>query len=152
MSTTAEERPLGRLALHATAALGIAVAVGGLVFFLVGTISTLLMRGTEAIEGTFDGVIGAILFAIVLVGLFGGVPGALIGIAFIHYRVTSVGAFVAAGIAASLIAPLLVMALTPLGFDGWSMLIVAIPAGAAAGAAAWWYLCHHTELLAPARA
>jgi hypothetical protein len=129
-------------------ALGIAVLAGGVAFFLIGTIITLVMRGTEAVDGTPEAITGAILFSIVLVGLFGGVPGALLGMMLVRLHKHSLAAFIGAGIAASLIAPVAIMVLTPIGIDGWSMLIVAVPAGAAGAAAAWYYLKRYTTVLA----
>jgi hypothetical protein len=142
------ERPLAQTALQFIVALGVAVFAGGFAFYLLGTLVTLIMRGSEGVDTTPEAVAGAILFSIVLIGLFGGIPGAIIGLVLVHYRVRSLGVFVAAGIAASLLAPLTVMALTPLGIDGWSMLIIAIPSGAIAAAAAWFYLHRYTTLLA----
>ena len=150
MSSAAEhERPLGQTALQFIVALGIAVFAGGFAFYLLGTLVTLIMRGSEAVDTSPEAVAGAILFAIVLIGLFGGIPGAIIGLALVNYRVRSLWAYIAAGVAASLLAPVAVMALTPLGIDGWSMLIIAIPAGGIAAAAAWFYLHRYTTLLAP---
>jgi hypothetical protein len=85
----------------------------------------------------------------VLVGLCGGIPGMLIGIALLQFRLHSVWAFIAAGVLASAIAPLAVMLLTPLGISGLPMLVIAVPSGAAAGYAAHFYLARYTTLLKP---
>jgi hypothetical protein len=144
----AREGALGYAVVHVGAALVIGVVVGGIVFFLVGILFSLMASGPAAIDSTPEGLAGSLLFAIVIVGLFGGMPGLVIGLVMLNFRVRSPGAFIAAGIGASLIAPILVMALTPLGRDGWAMLVLAVPSGAAAGVAAWWYLSRHTTLLA----
>lgn len=133
--------------LHFSIALLIAIAAGGVTYLMAGTVFSFIMGGAEAVDNDPVSLAGSLAFAILLVGLFGGIPGILIGAILLASGARSTWGFVAAGVVTSVIAPLLVMAFTPIGATGWSMLVVAIPSGAVAGYAAHRYLEHRTTLL-----
>ncbi len=139
--------PSGYSVLHFTIALVIAIVSGGVTFLVAGTIFSFVMSGPDAIDSNPSSIAGAVALSILLVGLCGGIPGILLGAILLAAGARSTLTFVTAGVAASVIAPLLVMWLTPIGSTGWSMLIISIPAGAVAGYAAHRYLAHRTTLL-----